>query len=154
MPDKKGRFTDQEETFVKVVSETGNPRAAARAAKYKSPGAAFALAARPAIQAAIRDRELAIIHNELLPIANKTLRYALENGAVPWGAKMKAVEIVHKRVFGDVDDGKGKTAAEMTPEELSATLDRLKSELADRARPAVIEAEAIDEKPQDPGVFD
>lgn len=154
MPNKRGVLTAQEETFVKAVSESGNPAAAARAAKYKSAGAVSLVMARPAIQAAIRDRELAIIHNELLPIANKTLRYALENGAVPWGAKMKAVEIVHKRVFGDVDDGKGKTAAEMTPEELSATLDRLKSELADRARPAVIDAEPIDEKPQDPGVFD
>jgi len=154
MPDKKGRFTAQEIAFVKAVSESGNPRAAAKAANYKSSAAVTEVMLRPAIQAAIRDHELAIIHNELLPIANKTLRYALENGAVPWGAKMKAVEIVHKRVFGDVDDGKGKTPAEMTPEELSATLDKLKSELADRARPAVIEAEPIDEKPQDPGVFD
>lgn len=154
MPDKKGRFTAQEETFVKVVSATGNPAIARREAKYKSAASVTAVMARPAIQAAIRDHQLAVIHNELLPLANQVLRFALEEKMVPWGAKMKAVEIVHKRVFGDVDDGKGKTAAEMTPEELSATLDRLKSELADRARPPVLEAEAIDEKPQDPGVFD
>lgn len=151
MPNQRGRFTAQEATFVAAMAETGNAAYSAARAKYKSSGSASLALARPAIQAAIRDQALAEIHNELLPMANQTLRLALaEGGAVPWGAKMKAVEIVHKRVFGEQEAGSGKTPAEMSPDELSAALDRLKRELSDRST-IVLEHQP---EPAETGVFD
>lgn len=146
MPIKGGRMTLQEERFIEVMAKTGDPAAAAKLAAYKSPSSAAKLMDRPAVQAAIRDRELAMINNELLPLANATLKRALQEDSVPWGAKMKAVDIVHKRAFSDQEGGSGKAPSEMSPDELAAALDKLKSELADRSRPPVIE--------HDSGVFD
>ncbi len=150
MPDKKGRFSGQEKAFVAAMAETGNRGFARHVAGYKSEGSASLVMARPAVQAAIRERELAVIHNELLPLSNHVLREALTLPAVPWGAKMKAVDIVQKRVFGEQEGGSGKTPAEMSPDELSAALDRLKRELSDRST-TVIEHQA--EAPET-GVFD
>jgi hypothetical protein len=151
VPAKNGRFTRQEETFVSVMAKTGDKASAMRAAAYKSPGAGNALMTRPAVQAAIRDAALAELHNDLLPLANVVLRMALDGSVVvPWGAKMKAVEIVHKRVFGEQEAGSGKTPAEMSPDELSAALDRLKRELSERST-IVLEHQA--EAPET-GVFD
>lgn len=151
MPAKNGRFTRQEETFVSVMAKTGDKASAMRAAAYKSPGAGNALLTRPAVQSAIRDAALAELHNDLLPLANVVLRLALaEGGAVPWGARLKAVEIVHKRVFGEQEAGSGKTPAEMSPDELSAALDRLKRELSERST-TVIEGKL---EPGETGVFD
>lgn len=150
MPAKNGRFTRQEETFVSVMAKTGDKASAARAAGYKSAASQQQLMTRPAVQAAIREHELAILHNELLPLSNHVLREALTLPAVPWGAKMKAVDIVQKRVFGEQEGGSGKTPAEMSPDELSAALDRLKRELSDRST-IVLEHQA--EAPET-GVFD
>ncbi len=150
MPNQRGRFTEQEKRFVANMAVTGDRGAAARAAGYKSAASRDAVMQRPAVQAAIRERELAILHNELLPLSNHVLREALTLPAVPWGAKMKAVDIVQKRVFGEQEGGSGKTPAEMSPDELSAALDRLKRELSERST-IVLEHQA--EAPET-GVFD
>ncbi len=115
------------------MAETGNRRYAERQANYKANGAAALVMARPAIQAAIRDREMAVLHNELLPLANLAVRRALTEDSVPWGAKMKAVDIVHKRVFGESEGSAGKSPSEMSPDELGQALDKLKRELSDRS---------------------
>ena len=124
---------------------SGDKALAVKAAGYKSSAAITKVMDRPAVQAAVRDRELAMLHNELLPLANGVLRQALTDGAVPWGAKMKAVDIVHKRVFGDQETGSGKTPSEMSPDELGQALDKLKRELSDRAT-LVLEAEPAKEE--------
>lgn len=152
MPLKSGKMTRQEAAFVGVMATTGDATYAAAKAGYASPQPRGSQnMANPAIQAAVREKELATIHNDLLPLANKVLRAALTEGnLVPWGAKLKAVEIVHKRVFGEQEAGSGKTPAEMSPDELSAALDRLKRELSDRST-IVLEATA---EPVETGVFD
>lgn len=151
MPAKNGRFTRQEQTFVSVMAKTGDKASAARAAGYKSAASQQQLMTRPAIQAAVRDAALAELHNDLLPLANSVLRMALDGSVVvPWGAKMTAVQIVHKRVFGEQEGGSGKTPAEMSPDELSAALDRLKRELSERSV-SIIDATP---EPSDSGVFD
>lgn len=152
MPLKSGRMTRQETAFVGVMASTGDATYAAAKAGYASPQPRGSQnMANPAIQAAVRDAALVEIHNDLLPLANKVLRLALsEGGAVPWGAKMKAVEIVHKRVFGEQEAGSGKTPAEMSPDELSAALDRLKRELSERST-LVLDHQA---EASETGVFD
>lgn len=141
VPIKGGRHTLQEERFIDIMARGDiGPAEAAKLAAYKSSGAASKLMERPAVQAAIREREAAIVVNELLPLANRVLKTALTSDAVPWGAKMKAVDIVHKRAFAG-DDAGSKAPSEMSPDELAAALDKLKSELADRARPPVIDLE-------------
>ena len=141
MPNQRGVFTRQEEQFVSTMAKTGDRALAVRAAGYKSSAASTKLMQRPAVQAAIRDTELAIIHNELLPLSNAVLRTALTEERVPWGARMKAVDIVHKRVFGDQESAAGKSPSEMSPDELGQALDKLKRELSDRATP-IVEIEA------------
>jgi hypothetical protein len=154
MPIKGGRHTLQEERFIDLMARGDiEPAEAAKLAAYKSSGAASKLMDRPAVQAAIREREAAIVVNELLPLANRVLKTALTSDAVPWGAKMKAVDIVHKRAFADDAGGSGKAPSEMTPDELAAALDKLKSELADRSRPAVLDLEPVEEDNPKGNVF-
>lgn len=151
MPDKVGRMTTQEERFIDIMARTGcEPAEAAKLAAYKSSSAAAKLMDRPAVQAAIRERESAILVNELLPLATGVLRDALTAPGVAWNHRLKAVDIVHKRAYASDDAGSGKAPSEMSPDELAAALDKLKSELADRSRPPVIEHEPEPES----GVFD
>jgi len=153
MPLKSGRLTPQEQVFVGAYAETGVAAYAGKRAAYKSNGAAAAVLARPAVQAAIRERELAIIHNDLLPLANQVLRTALTSDSVPWGAKIKAVDLVHKRAFSEQEGGSGKAPSEMTPDELGQALDKLKRELSERATP-VLDLEPEQEDIPKQGVFD
>ena len=137
MPIKGGKFTVQEGRFIDAMARHGDPAAAAKLAAYKSTASASQLMDRPAVQAAIRERELAVINNELLPLANGVLKTALTSDSVPWGAKIKAVDIVHKRAFADQEGGSGKAPSEMTPQELGEALDKLKRELSERATPII-----------------
>jgi hypothetical protein len=119
---------------------------AAKRAGYAQPEiAGGVIMSKPAMQAAVKERERSVLITELLPLANKALRGALMDAGVPWGAKMKAVDIVHKQAFGEHEGGSGKAPSEMTPDELAGALDRLKSELAERARPAVLDLEPAQE---------
>lgn len=155
MPRKSGRLTTKEITFVKVMAETDDPTYAAAQAGYSSPQPRGSQnMGNPAIQAAVRDHAMSIMLNELLPASNRVLREALaEKSTAPWGSKLDAVKIVHKRVFGDQDTGAGRSPAEMSPAELAATLDRLQRELADRSK-LVVEHEPSKDISPKPSVFE
>lgn len=150
MPDKKGRLSGQEKVFVETMADTGNREYARHRAQYKSNGAASTALARPAIQAEIRQQQLARLHNDLLPLAMGTLETALTDDKVPWGSKMVAVKITLDRVFTAGEDGAQKDPATMTADEIAATLDRLKRELSDRAKPIV----EVSPNPAETGAFD
>lgn len=146
MPLKSGRLTRQELAFVDVMAATGDPTYAAQKAGYSSPQPRGSQnMANPAIQAAVREKEHHTLIKDLLPKATLALSRALDV-PVPTGVTMKAVDIVFKRAYGEEAGGIGKAPSEMSPDELAAALDKLKSELADRSRPPVIE--------HDSGVFD
>jgi hypothetical protein len=146
MPRKSGRMTSMELAFKEQMARVGDSTVAAKRAGYAHPESAGAnIMARPAMQIAVKERERDILVTELLPLAGKALRDALTIEGVPWGAKMKAVDIVHKQAFGEDTQGSGKAPSEMTPGELGAALDRLKSELAERARPPVLDLEVEQE---------
>jgi hypothetical protein len=144
MPLKSGRMTRRELSFVEQMARHNDSTVAAKRAGYAQPEiAGGVIMSKPAMQAAVKERERSVLITELLPLANKALRdvLMLEGAGVPWGAKMKAVDIIHKHAYSEQEGGSGKAPSEMTPDELGAALDRLKSELAERARPPVLELE-------------
>lgn len=135
---RAGAVTRQQKAFAEVMAETGDATYSAAKAGYAFPTQqGIANLERPAIQAAIREKEMKILADELLPLATAKLRRALTEDTVPWGAAMKAVEIVHKRVFGDADTAANKDPSEYTGDELNLAIERLKREAAARARPIV-----------------
>lgn len=159
---KREHLTPTEIAFAEAYAATHDHIYAAEKAGYADPpsGASRALR-RPAVQALIRERESAVLRDELLPLATNVLREALTNSTVPWNPRLKAVEIVHKRVFGEHDAASGKNPAEMSPAELSDTLSRLQRELSERAKPVLEHqapiVEAIDETEDNspkPSVFE
>lgn len=151
MPVKSGKMTRQEKAFSVGMAETGNPVYAATAAGYAHPHQrAHGNLAKPEVQAEIRQLQLARLHNDLLPLAMNTLETALTSPAVPWGSKMVAVKITLDRVYSASDEAGRKDPATMTADEIAATLDRLKRELSDRAKP-IVEASP---NPAEIGAFD
>lgn len=151
MPRKNGVMNAQERVFSEQMATTGNPVYAAAIAGYRQPQPRSSQnLAKPAIQAEIRQQQLARLHNDLLPLAMGTLETALTDDKVPWGSKMVAVKITLDRVFTAGEDGAQKDPATMTADEIAATLDRLKRELSDRAKP-IVDVSPIDDKT---GAFD
>lgn len=154
MPLKSGRMTARELKFRDEMARVNDSTVAAKRAGYAHPESAGAnIMLRPAMEAAVKERERNILITELLPLAGKALRDALTIDGVPWGAKMKAVDIVHKQAFGEQEGGSGKAPSEMTPDELGQALDKLKRELSERATP-VLELEPEQEDIPKPTVFD
>lgn len=146
MGQRKGTLNGQQRAFVEVMAATNDATYAAQRAGYAQPQPRGSQnMANPAIQAAVREKEHHTLVADLLPKATRALSRALDTQN-PTGVTMKAVEIVMKRAYGEEAGGIGKAPSEMSPDELAAALDKLKSELADRSRPAVIE--------HDSGVFD
>jgi len=155
MARNSGRLSRQQQRFVEVMVETGNATYSAAKAGYSSPQPRGSQNMQtPAIQEAVRAAQVARLHNDLLPKALGALDDALTKPAIATKDRIQAAKVVIQYAFGDRAGGAMKSPAEMSPDEITQALEWLKSELADRARPAVIEAEPIDEKAQDPGVFD
>lgn len=118
------------------MAATGDLAYSGNAAGYSHINSARRASQRPEIKKAIIEREQAALVNELLPASNTVLRKALDmdTQGVPWGSRLKAVEIVRKGVFGDLKDGGlVKELNEMTADELVAEIDRIKGALADKA---------------------
>lgn len=155
MPNQRGALTAQERAFAAAASETGNPVYAAAIAGYRHPRPrASENLAKPAIQAEIRARELARLHNDLLPASMNILALALNEATpgVPWGSRITAAKIVQDRVFSPAESAGRKDLSDMSADELKAAMAELQGRLANMAKP-VIEAEpssTIDE----PSAFD
>lgn len=152
MPIKGGAVTAQERGFVDEMVKTRNPVYAAAIAGYKQPERrAYANLAKPAIQAEIRARELARLHNDLLPASMNVLAAALnmETAGVPWGSRITAAKIVQDRVFSPGESAGRKDLADMSADEIKDQLAELQGRLADIAKPIV------DAEPNpDSGAFD
>lgn len=153
MPDKAGRMTHQEKTFIDRYSRTGDADYAAQAAEYAQPGrdAGRALS-RPAVQDAIRREQIARLNNELLPLAIATLIDVMTSPKATERGKLTATALVLKHTVGAaVDPTEGKEPHEMSAHELQQRIEALRREAADRAKPVTIEAEP---GAPDSGVFD
>jgi len=137
MPKKGGRKTPQERAFIEAYVETGSAKAGAAAAGYTFPKTAgHTVLARPAIKEAIALHALEKLQKEILPIALRVHAELLTDPKVPAGAKVQAVKLAYDRALGP-ESADSKPLHEMTGEELAASLDRVRRELADRAKPVI-----------------
>lgn len=159
MPLKSGKMNRQEQVFVETVAETGNPVYAAAIAGYRQPQPrASQNLAKPAIQAEIRARELARLHNDLLPASMNILALALNpnTAGVPWGSRITAAKIVQDRVFSPAESAGRKDLSDMSADELKAAMQELQDRLANMAKPVIEGSPAPVEEPivDEPGAFD
>lgn len=147
MPVKSGTQTPQERRFIEAYASTQNTKFAGQEAGYKHPAVQGNQAlARPAVQAEIARIQAERITNEVLPLAVDVHIALLRNPKTPAGALVQAVKLAYDRALG-AQGADGKEPHEMTGEELTRAIERLKGEASERARP-VIEHEA-----PAPGVF-
>lgn len=147
MPDKKGRLTPQERKFIEGMVKTGDKVYSATVAGYKSPQiVGHLVAAKPAIKAEIMAAQTAILVEEGLPLAVRVHVELLQDVKTPANAKVQAVKLMYDRTLGTDNQADRREPHEMSSDELAREIDRLKREVSDRAKPAMIE--------QDPGLFD
>lgn len=135
MPDKKGRFTDKEATFVEAFVGTGDATYAATKAGYSQPQVRGAqLAAKPAVIAEVLRCQLEKLVLTGVPVAVSTLIEIASDKTKPANARVGAAD----KIMGHAKDLAGSAAREafeMTAEELAAAI---------RAR---LDAETIDVTP-------
>ena len=135
MPDKSGRLTHQEQTFVQRFAATGDAREAAQAAGYKSRASEHQLTLRPQIMAEIGRVQAERLMIEGLPAAVECLIGLVRNSHAPAGARVRASEVIIHRTIGDKSDGREKEPHEMTAEDIAKRLDELERLAASRAKP-------------------
>ncbi len=156
MPKKDGRLTPQEKRFAEAYAITGDMRTAAGRAGYRVDcGSGSKALQRPEVQDEIRRIQVARLNNTLLPLAVGALERLLTDAKTPAGAVVQAAKLVLDKTGVGVDlDGAEKAPHEMTGEELSQALARLRREAAERAKP-IIDGQAVDVTGHaESGVFD
>lgn len=156
MPRKGGAMTRQEKKFSAAYADSGSARAAAVLAGWSPTSGASAKAlSRPEVQDEVRRVQVARLNNTLLPLAVGALERLLTDKATPAGAVVQAAKLVMDKtgVGADLDPG-DKAPHEMTGDELSRALERLRREAAERAKP-IIDGQAVDvTEHAESGVFD
>jgi phage terminase small subunit len=154
MPLKNGRHTPMEMKFIEAMSDEHNPVAAAKKAGYSSPDKrGYDLMSRPSVQSEVAERQLTRINTELLPNAVDILNRLLTDVRVPAGAAFNAAKFVIDRALPMATEGQTKNPHEMTGDELSRQLDRLRHEAAARSG-KIIDAEIVNPPSESPSVFE
>lgn len=163
MPLKNGKLTKQEHVFIDAMVQSGDKPYAAHRAGYKHPDVnGYLIAKRPAVDQEIRERAMARLFNEGVPLAIGTLIDIAGNGKAPWNSRVAASKEI--LAAADRERGAGATAKEpheMTNDEIAARLAQLEAQeialttiAADRARP-VEQMPAIDDEESVPtGAFE
>lgn len=147
MPDKKGRFSGQEKMFIEAMVRTGDQQEAARAAGYKSSGAAHLVMARADVRSDIQSR----IEAKLTArgeVAIKNLDHFLNDAGVSDRYKWEATKYVLNGIRERRPDEMEAEQSSMSSEQIARLITALQNKQADMARP-VIEHE----KPETEGVF-
>lgn len=146
MPDKKGRFTKQEEAFVSALAKTGDANYAAYTARYRSTASPMVKASDPAIVAAVEAKRTEMLMKQALPAAMAAHLRLLEP-PTPAAVQLGAVKLTYEewgKIAGDkagVDD-----PSSMTPEQLAQKINALEILKA---------AQAVDVTPEpEENVFD
>lgn len=149
MPDKKGRFTDQERAFVDAYVSTGDAITAAKLAGYKSPQvSAWQKLHTPAVVAEIQRHSYVRIHAEGVPAAlDHLISLAKDEKAAPKD-RTQAASVILRHAKGDIGGAGAKELHEMSPDELDQAIQRIRAEMAARARP-IIEGTATELEPDD-----
>lgn len=141
MPDKAGRFSDQEKRFNDAFSRTKDREYARWFAGYKSPASVTEALQNPAMQADIRRREMDRLTHDTLPLAIDTLHAAMSETGVPWGQKIKAADTTLKYAMAPRDGSERKDIASMSADELQMAID-----IASR-RMKILTGDVIDVEP-------
>lgn len=153
MPDKTGRTTQQEKTFIAAMAATGDRTYAARQAGYSQPSRdAGRTLSRPGVQAEIARLQVERLFSEALPAAVDCLVSIIRSDKAPAGARVQAAKVVLDRTLGSEDAGKPREPHEMNPDELAKEIDKLTRIAAERATPVI--SSSIDETPETPGKVD
>jgi phage terminase small subunit len=136
MPSKSGKMNRQEQEFARRYAVTNDGRYAAEKAGYGSPGPRAAQnLAKPAVQAEIRRQQLALLFEQVLPLAVQVHMEILADPKMPAGARVQAVKIAYDRTLGQQEGQEGKEPHEMTSEEIAKAIAQLEQIAFERAKP-------------------
>lgn len=150
MPRKNGHLTTQETKFAAVFADTGNAQHAGREAGFSRPDAhSYTVLKRPAVQGEIARIQMERLNNTLLPLAVGAIERLLTDKRTPAGAVVQAAKLVMDRTLGS-DDNSRKDPHEMTGDELTKQLDRLREEATKRGKIIDVTPESAAQS----GVFD
>ena len=139
---KQLQLSDRQSSFIFYLVHQGKGRTeAARLAGFAAPRqSAFTLTQSPKIIAKIRQERNKVYQTELASTAVQTLKEVMEDADAPASARIAAARTTSLELAGDI--GKHSQSqrnyeqnlAEMTPEELSAIIDRWEGEKAKIAK--------------------
>lgn len=139
-------MTHTERKIAQGMATTGDKRYAAMIAGVSATSGAVTKAlARPAVQAEIAAQQVAMLFELGLPLAVKTHIAILEDPKTPAGAKVQAVKLMYDRTLGVENQADRKEPHEMSADELSREIERLKREVSDRAKPVVIDEQPVED---------
>lgn len=144
MPDKKGRFTPQEQTFVAEMIAHNNPTEAARRAGFTQPASrGGALMQRPALVAEIQAAQSYRLKTEGAEIGVGTLIEIAKDGRAPAASRvMAARELVKLSGVAADAEGENKPLHAMSRAELVDAANKARQALAELDAP-VIEGEIV-----------
>lgn len=157
MPAAKGRLTDREREFARVMALTGDKALAAAKAGYSSPRqAAHYNSQNPDVQNEIRRVARHTLQTKGAETGVRVLIEIAEDAKQPGGTRVRAAtELVKHSGVGAAEDLTDKDLADMSPAEVQTLLDKARRELALRLEGAkVIDAKPIEEEPETAGIFD
>lgn len=137
MPRKNGRLTAQELQIAHAAAATGEDYAETARRAGVSYGGAYKALQRPAVRALMLKEQQSRLVNEALPLAIDTLLGVMGDRAAAQGVRVRAAEVTLKYALKPEGDAADKDPSQMTGEELHELAQRLRRELADRAKPII-----------------
>lgn len=143
----------RENRFIDEMVRTGDKTYSATKAGYAHPRSNGAtIAAKDTIDAAIRTRSAARLHNVGVPAAIDVLIEIATDVKQSGANRVNAADKILKHAHAGGEGGESKEPHEMTADELAKAIEHLNQLKANRARPIVEhEPSTID---QDTGLFD
>ena len=138
---RQDQFSERQSSFIFYLVHQGKGRTeAARLAGFAAPRqSAFTLTQSPKIIAKIRQERNKVYQTELASTAVNTLKEVMEDKDAPASARIAAAR-TSLELAGDIgkhsvaNRNQDRSLAEMTPEELSAIIDRWEGEKAALAK--------------------
>lgn len=149
-------LTPQEKQFVKAYVRSGD-------AAYSATKAGYALAEkhgctvakRPDVAAEIRKRQLAMLSQDILPVATKLHLQMIQDETIRPADRVNLIKLAYSYTIGkDSPEMAEKSLDDMTPDELEATIELGRASLAMlQERASTIEGKAVEVPDQDDDIF-
>ena len=141
------RISPKQREFVSLLVAGDSAREAARAVGYADHKA---LVANPQVRLAMIEALQAQLTSDILPLCINVLRQALTSDDLSLDKRATiAKDLAIKTLVSGAEkakenNGLTKPLHELTRDELRSQIEKLQSEVAERAKPAVIDAQAFD----------